>query len=196
MKRNGQMVSAQRSLKPTAFQASLKFTKILRYIATANINSQVSAQNLAAILMAATSATTGFSLVGAIRLNKIEAWTPAIPGANVSLEYTQETTTFIGSPSVIVSDTCTSSTFPAYVALRPPKNSLSGFWVSGNATSTGHMVDIVCSENTVIDFHVDLVLLDQSTVGQSVTSTGTVAGVLYMKLLCGGTLAPVSFPGY
>lgn len=189
-------MTPSRSLKPTAFQASFRFSKVLRYEAMADINSSVSAQNFAAIIMAATSSTTGFSLVGAIRIKKIEAWSPATPGANVSLEYTQETTTFIGSPSIIVSDTCVGSTFPAYVVLKPPKNSLSGFWISGNATSTGHVVDIVCSENTIIDFHVELVMLDQTTVGQSVTSTGTTAGVLYQKILCGGNLSPVAFPGY
>jgi hypothetical protein len=135
--------------------------------------------------------------VGAIVLHRIEIWGPAVPGNFVSLEFTQETTTFIGSPSIIYSDTSVSSTYPAYCDIRPPPNSLSGFFVSGNATSTGHMVDLAFNASEcVMDLHVTVTMLDQTTVGQAVTGSGLTAGVMYQKILAGGSLIPVSFPGY
>jgi len=189
-------MASNKSLKPPPFQASISFSKVFRFQAQAAQNSFVTAQDMALLLSVAISATTGISLVGAVKIKKIEAWTEAAPGASVDLEFTQETTTFIGSPSKIFSDTCQSSTFPGYVSIKPPNNSLSGFWISGNATSTGHVVDITCSALTVIDFHLEIVLLDQSTVGQATTGAGMSNGVLYMRKLCGANLVPVSYPGY
>lgn len=185
-----------KSLKPPAFKASIQFTKVVRYQAQAALDGSITAENLATILTVATAATTGASIVGAIRLNQIEMWSPASQGASVSCEFTQESTTFIGSPSSIKSDTAQGTAFPAYISMKPPKNSLSGFWISGAATSSSPVITLTCSEDSIIDLHVTIVLLDQTVVGQTTTGAGMTAGVLYWKNLIGAQLIPVAAPGY
>jgi len=188
------MIVNQRVIIPP-FTASYKVTKTLRYVCTAATSGSITAQNLAAILTVATSATTGFSVVGAILLHSAEIWSESAPGAQVLLEISQETTTFIGSPSVLRQDIST-GLYPAYVKIKPPKNSLSGFWISGNATSTGTVLTVNASGNSVLDLKVTLVFLDQSVVGQATTGSGMTAGVMYQKNLIGGNFTPAGFPGY
>jgi hypothetical protein len=188
-----------RIIKPPPFNASFRISKVLRYLASSGSSgsgTDVTAQNMAAIFNVAVSATTGFSLVGAIHLKRLEMWSPASPGATVSAEFHQGSTTFIGSPSVVVSDTSVGTAYPAYVSTKPPKNSLSGFCIDGNATSTGPVVTLTYPDDAVVDFHVDMVLLDSGVVGQSTTGAGMTAGVTYLKILGAGSLQPANYPGY
>jgi hypothetical protein len=123
-------------------------------------------------------------------------WSPPTTGANVAIEFAQESTTFIGSPSQIISDTCMSMTKPAHLKVKPPKNSLSGFWIAGGATSTASVMTIIASDNTVIDFVFDLHLVDQGfPVGQTRTVAGASVGALYLKTLLTGQLIPAFFAG-
>lgn len=182
---------------PPPFKASLAIKrKRIRYETTAAVDIDVSAQDLATLLGVALNATTIASIINAVQLRTVEIWSPPTTGANVAIEFAQENTTFIGSPSSLVSDTCMSMTKPAHIKVKPPKNSLSGFWIAGGATSTSPVVSIIASENSIIDFVFDLHLIDTGfPQGQTRTVAGATVGGLYLKTLGTGQLIPVSFPG-
>lgn len=185
---------------PQQISASWTMKKKVRFIATAAIsygggNNSIRAIDLAQLLYIATGATTAVSLLGSIRLNRIDMYSAANPSDDVSLEFAQETTTFIGSPSVRLADRCVSSAYPAHVGASPPKNSLSGFWISGSASSTGAVVSISASTNAIVDLDVSICLLD-TAVGQALTIVGGTAGTIAQRTLCGGLLAPVDFASF
>jgi len=181
-------------LVPPPFMASIVFGKTIRYTASVGIDAAIVIADLATLFVMATGTTTGFSIIGSTLLKKVEAWSPPTPGALVSLQFSQETTNSIGSPSRIKSDVCQSTAVPAYVKLKPPGNSLSGFYITGNATSTAHAIDVVLAEGSILDLHVAITLLDLAAPGQASTLSGATAGVMYARKLLSGDLIPVSFP--
>jgi len=173
--------------------------KTIRYNVTTAVNGVgISAQDLALILSLATSAAAATSLIGSIRLVKIRAWSPCTIGAQVAIEFHQTSTTFIGSPSILHSDICVSMALPARISCAPPENSLSGFWISGAATSTAAVIDVTGSVGSIFDFTFEVVMTGDSdnVVGQAWTPTGTaLLGTVYERILCGGNLNPVAFNG-
>lgn len=182
---------------PPPFKASLSIQrKRIRYQTTAAVDGSITASDLANILGVAVSTTSVQSIINAIHLRSVEMWSPPSTGANVAIEFAQENTTFIGSPSSLISDTCMSMTKPAHLKVRPPKNSLSGFWIAGGATSTSPVMTIIASDDTIIDFVFDLHLIDSGfPVGQARTVAAATLGQLYLKIFLTGQLIPVSFPG-
>jgi len=178
--------------------ASVVIKKTVRYISNNVFASSITANDLASILFVGTGTTTASSLVGSVEVERIRMWGPApTTGATtISCEFSQESTTFIGSPSILMTDTSVDSMHPAYLDLTPPKNSLSGFWISGAATSTATVITLSGPIDTVIDLHLKIVLIDQTNIGQSVTVTAVIDGVLYFKRLMGTILVPIAWPTY
>lgn len=184
-------------LFPPEIVATISFRKKVRYQASAGItNGAISAQDLARLYGFGVTTTSLASMLDAIHLVKVQIWSPAIIGAITALEFKQETTTFIGSPSKTISDICVSTAVPARVKAKPPPNSLSGFWIDGGATSTSSVINLTIAENSVVDFTFDFRFIDNgSDPGPIFTVSGAVVGVIYLRNLCSGDLVPVSFPG-
>lgn len=180
---------------PPQLRSTFICSKTVRFLANASVDSTIRAIDLADLLYVATSATTATSVIGGIRLKRLRVWSPAEVGAAINVEFVQNTTTFIGSPSIRFNDRCVSTAYPAYVECSPPENSLSGFWISGSATSTGSVVNLDLSDGSVVDLSLEIVLLD-SEAGQALTIAGGVPGTLALKTLCGGTLVPDNFPTF
>jgi len=180
--------------------ASVVVQKVVRYQAGgSSFSGSVTAQDLAQLFFVGATTTTAFSLIGGIELTRIRMWGPSPnPGevSTVSCEFDQDSTTFIGSPSIIKTDTSVTSMAAAYIDMVPPKNSLSGFWISGSATSGASVFSVEGPEMTIIDLHVNMTLLDSGTVGQAVSVTAVVPGVLYFKKLPGFSGTAVLWPPY
>jgi len=183
------------------FFPTIQFTRTNRYSATAASNGvAITAIDLAQSIFVGTSDTTAVSLVGSVEVKKVTIWGP-VPAAGsvstVSAEFTQETTTFIGSPSKIFSDTSLDMTHTPFVVMKPPKNSLTGFWIAGGATSTAAVITLSIPANSIVDLKLAYTLLDQgSAPGQAVTVAAAVAGVLYFKSLQSNNLVAVNEPAY
>lgn len=198
-RRGGSTSSISRGPKtPPAFKPTISIRKKFRFLATATITDlSITAMDLAKFLSVGISTTAVVSLIDAIHLVKLQAWSPPVSGATVACEFKQENTTFIGSPSQTYSDTCLSTAFPAHLKARPPPNSLSGFWIAGQATSTASVITLTLAAGSIVDFTFDIRMIDDAnTPGNDFTTTATpVVGVIYLRNLCTGLLTPISFPG-
>jgi len=181
---------------------SICFGHCLRYTVTSAINnSSITANDLAELFFVATSATSGISLIGRVEIRKIEIRGPASTGgalSSISAELSQNQSTSLGSRSILRASSSLSMTSMPYILIRPRKNEVSGFNITGSATSTTvALVSMTLPVGSVFDLHVAITFIDQEITGQTVTVTsGLTAGTLYAKRLIGGALVPQGWPAY
>ncbi len=189
----------QRKNKGTTFPpqipASFALTKTIRFSCASAVNSGVQALDFAQMIYMITGTTTANSLLNAIKLNYVEIWSPATIPSTISIEFDQNNAGMSGSPSKVYTDTCVSTAIPAHLRVKPPKNSLSGFWIAGPTTSTNNIFTLVAPQNSIVDINVTFTLNDTSASGAARTIGSGTAGNLGIATLVSG-LIPVSFPTY
>jgi len=172
-------------------------TKRLRYQATAAGSTIVTTVNLQQLLAVVITSISGRSLIGGIRLTRIEMWGPmssSLSPVTVSTEYVQA---YGGSsttgPNKIYSDTSMGTT-GAYVNSKPPPGSLASLWIPDTSLNA---LKLVYPAGTIIDIHVKIVLASgQSYDTTSIVLSGALVGDIILVPLDGtGTanLVPVSY---
>jgi len=201
-KQRRQIAPLEPSVRIPPFNVSIVFGKTVRYtVTTAISNSSITANDLAEMIFVANSATTGTSLIGRVEIRKIEMWGPASSGgalSSISAELSQNQSTSLGSRSILKADSSLSMTTMPYIKIKPRKNEVSGFNITGSATSTTvALLSFTLPVGSVLDLHVAITLIDQEITGQTVTVTsGLTAGTMYFKRLVGGSLVPQGWPAY
>jgi len=152
----------------------------------------ISGQNLLNLLVVATSATASFRIWGAVRLKEIEMWSAgalgttgaSLPQNLIGVEWFGTTNSYMNSVKVTDSSM---GIKPAYLRVKPPKESSSDFWISqgGQSDTTTTLFAINGSIGAVVDVTMLVVLVDDEAASAGPTTTGMTAGTVYWGYLDG-----------
>lgn len=133
------------------------------------------------------------SIIGAVKLNKVEIVSPwsGTTATTCSVEWQSA-----NAPNIEYSDTTMSSAYYAKVSTSPPRNSLAGFWYNQGSTSELLMI-LNVPASSIVDVWIDFVLYDND-VGAAPTpvtvATATLGQTYYLSLdnATGHLLPPIS----
>jgi hypothetical protein len=152
-----------------------------RFTSTSGTGTGITPTSLlcAAGCIATVANTTVTSCFSAVKISKIEIWSPpSAQGQSVtcSVDWTGTGST----PNREYSDTSVSVATPAHVSTSPPPMSLASFW---QQTGTTQLCSIVAPTNSIIDVYLSLVFQDNDvTAATSTVATATVGFVYYLSL--------------
>jgi len=174
---------------PFVAQAIRQFK--VRCLATGNVNSNFSYNQLSAILgIIATSTTTSAFIAAVFRLKKVVVWGPVTTaGTSVTASLAwQNTSQDFESPPLKFSDTSISFDWPAFLNCSPPKGSLSDKWHGSGQTD--ELFALIAPTGSTVEFHFDWVLNDGQGVVAGPTIAGATTGVVYHNIV--NNLTPIS----
>ncbi len=124
------------------------------------------------------------------RLHSLEMWSPVVTnGTPITVSCELQV---VNAPNREWSDTAISTTMPAHIKVRPPKDSLLSMWRIG-ASSTPFLLN--CPTGTIVDLDVSFIMDDDSATLATVTVAAGTLGSYYYLALDGPTtnlLVPVS----
>jgi hypothetical protein len=187
--------AAQPMTRLPQLKSNIQVSHVYRFVSSTNPTklSITSASILGAIGVFVTSSTTAVPIAESFKISKLVVMT--VGGTNTSTVAVQwYAGANFASSTIEVSDSSLSTTVPAYVVTRPPKGSISSFWVNG--ADSVPMFEISGGEVTYIDLHVSYVLADASFTPPTITLTSSpTPGELYYLALDGPSsniLVPVS----
>jgi len=168
------------------YSGTLRFTKKLRFLTSANLSAQITRANLLNLFVYATTTSNSFRWLSSVRVVAVEAWgqDPAFAAAanEVSVEWESE-----DGPNVTVSSVTTSTT-PAYVKTRPPARSLAGFWADQGYDEATNLFMIVAPIGSTIDVTVELCAVQDAAGSAGPTSAAHLSvGSAYVLPLDGAT---------
>lgn len=197
-------VSLRPTARPIAFKPTIQIDHVFRFEATGgSVDENILYNDLASMWVVATGATTGFTLVAATRLRKLEVWGPmtsSLQPVTVSINWVASAAG-AASNSLLVSDTSMGSTTAAHVSTRPPRKSQSAQWQNNLPLGGGSGPDvcfhIIAPQYAVVDVHVSFQLISTGVVGNAITIAAATSGVNYSHVLdSSGSkfLTPVSYP--
>lgn len=134
----------------------------------------------------AVSTTAARRLFSAIRVRKVELWgapvSSSTPTGN-SVSIRDLSITPNGGSQALVSDTHLGADRPSHVVWRPRQGSMASEWLP--STSTAALLNVLCSQGSILDIEFDAVIgaqpsLVNSAVGAAITS---VLGEIYVRAL-------------
>jgi hypothetical protein len=143
----------------------------------------------------ALTATLGVYWMSQFRLDKVEAWAtpPAVADVvSISLKWADSplaASVGIAGPPVVVEDSSASTSVPAHIVLKPPRNSLFQNWFGPNATPSMLLFtqqSTAGNANAVIDFHFSFIIDDIGT-APTFAISGASVGAHYHKVVTGTT---------
>lgn len=135
--------------------------------------------------------TTAARVIGAIKLNQIEMWSPPVSDEvkSVSVEWSGQR-----SPSTLKSDSAMSIQ-PAHLVSGPPKDSLASFWSINGTDESDVLCKLEIPEDGILDVMVSIRLIDReaTTAGEAPTAASTPGQVVYNYLdgFASAKLSPV-----
>jgi hypothetical protein len=168
------------------------FTQTMRFSASsATGNLGVSRGDLLNMLVLGVSTSTGYSILECIKLNYMDIYLPPASATN-STNMVLTWLSTLGQNKVVALTTL-GTALPAYVRVRPPKDSFAGLWSSNQTTTGGYNTENLFSFATatgmVVDVNVSFCLQNQYGAAYTPlvqTSTRAIsAGVLYTAALDG-----------
>jgi len=181
--------------KPPQYVSQPIMRRKMRYVASGVQSSfAVTARKLALSLgtVCATSNTTVWGFVGAVRIRSIQMWVgTATSGtqANCLVNFlSSQATSGIASMNKEVGDDTINASELAYISARPPAGTQASFWQT--AASTDTLCLLTCSANCVMDIEMDYILSDNENVGMAqytITSGTAVVGNVYYINLSGSS---------
>jgi len=183
--------------QPPQLKTNVELHHTYRFRANSSFSGQITTSQIVGSLGAVCSVanTTVVALGASFKITRIEMWAPpASQGTDVTVSC--EWVSFGNTVTREVSDTSMSTSIPAHISAKPPRNSLVSFWQLSNA-GTGFF-NLVAPVGTVIDLSVSWIMQDQDLATLSITiAAGTLGKVYYLPLdhpTAGGTgvLQPVS----
>lgn len=169
--------------QPSRFQPTVFARHTFRFRCTATLTSATAITRKALLdlmstnVVAAGGANSYSRIFSAIRLREIRAWTdtPALGSApsSISVEWAA-----LYTPSNIIQ--CTSSGSNAgFIRTRPPKNSSCGWWSLVNQNETEGLFGISCTTGAIIEYDVDIMLVDDEGVTFAANTGAGVLGTVY-----------------
>ncbi len=133
--------------------------------------------------------TTFVPFCNSFKLKSIEVWSPLVT-AGTPTTCSVEWTGTNNSPNVEVTDTTVTSTFPAHLKTKPPRNSLASFWQVGSANQ---ICLLTAPTGSIIDVVISYVMNDNET--NSITipvAVGVLGKVYYLGLCNNASASPVA----
>jgi hypothetical protein len=136
---------------------------------------------LSSYILTAGVSNTGYRLLNGFKLNRIEIY--SMPSTTTSTTVALEWLSNYG-PSTEVSDTSTSSAYPAHLITSPPLQSLASFWSMAGSNESEQLFIVTAPLGSIIDIYGEMVLVDGTGTTVTGITTGT-ANNLYTSVLDG-----------
>ncbi len=176
---------------PTIGNQLLTVNKLMRFTASSAFDANITFLDLLDTWLVAATATTGYDLFQAVKVNSVEVWAlPTIGQAStVAVQFGSLSTGFVGDRSV---HTDTSMGIePAHVIARPNKKSLaSQFQVGNNVVA----FTLTCPAGSVIDVNLTFKSSLQYSLAAQGSLSGATAGYQYFRGLDGEVKASTVLP--
>jgi hypothetical protein len=157
----------------------------MRYIANAGIaNEDITARCLLNLVLASNTATTlAINVYEAVKINLISLYHVPSSTANFGAVTEELILNWRGerSPDVRISDRGTLS-HPACIKSRPPKESLSSFWITNQSNLDNVLFNLTMPQFAIIDIALSLTIGDGTTRSVTLSAVGTDTGIVYAAL--------------
>jgi hypothetical protein len=170
-----------------------------RYIASQSVSDLITIGDLLNQFLVATSATTGYSYAGMVRIKKVRVLSPlTTQGTSITITLKPEgSDTTLNNFNTVREqylDTSTSIDVPAYLALTPSKDTPFGSWHKNvNVNTTGPLLLVNCPSGTTLDLLLEYIERSSSVVTPTYAKaiTGANVGVIYATSICNGKFLPL-----
>jgi hypothetical protein len=156
---------------------------------------------MSALGVVATNSSTAYAIASFYRIRSIEMWgdTADSTGTSNSVEVIWYPVSAIGKPNIFT-DTSNSSAVSPHLFCKPPKNTLSGDWLHGQANYGTVIFSLTFPAATVVDIHLEFIM--ETRYGGNTSNASFVAGNslttgnTYWSCLdgAGGKLIPINLP--
>ncbi len=193
------VVASQRksSEHPLQITTSMRLHHVFRYRNTgATTPISVSFDDLLEQWEVAITSTQMARLFNAVRVRKVEIWSPMasdLVPVTCTLDWAGTTIGASGN-NLKVSDTSMGSNMPAHISARAPPTALAADW---QATGGGTAFTIATPSNSIIDLHVSYGVIDDGTAAGGTAAVGATVGANYFRPLnvSGAALiVPLGYP--
>jgi hypothetical protein len=170
-------------IKPPQHDACVVIKKRFRFKAIVALSEQQILQTyLLDMLAMPINANAAYRLAATARIRAIEVWgfnPTSGPPAEVAVEFNSATAN-IASSNKRYSDISVSSAYPAHIRAVPDRDAAASKWFAG----TSNIAKISCPIGSIIDFEMDLVLVNgEAAVATRVISAGVAGTVMVVDLV-------------
>jgi hypothetical protein len=159
-------VAISRRMNPPPFKSNIIGRHTFRFVSTNGLATDITAiSTLFAVGGLAYPAGQFVGWAESVKVHSIQIWTPYSTGSspiNNTCSVKWNADTFL-VPNVEVSDTTTSSAFPAYINAVPPPRSLAAEWMNtaSFADDSAIYATVIAPNNSIIDVDLSYVLYDE-----------------------------------
>jgi len=177
-------------LKPPQLESNIRLTHKFRFTATA----AATGSSINGLCLSGVAGVIGIfintdvqPIAQAFRLKRVSIWSPpAAQGSNATaaVEFVGGATGLYGNREF--SDTSVSTSQPAYVSCRPPKDSAASMW-QDPTVANNILFNITCGAGSIVDVEMDYILTDLNGSNVTLLSAATAAlGRMYYLALDNG----------
>jgi len=181
---------------PPKYKSQIVRNWLVRCDVTANaaVQTLTAAQLGSLVGIIATSATTSVFLSDSFRLKRVSMWSwTGTPGTTVDimLKYTDSgNSAGQGGPPCVEMDSSASADSPAYVTLRPPKDSVQNLWQDCAAGNTAPILSYLSPQLAIMDLEFQFIVDDIGVTVAGPAIAGATLGTIYHHSIA--TLLPVT----
>lgn len=157
---------------PPAHNAAVVVNHTFRFQSMSGTAGTISLQSLLAACGSVTTVlnTQGTKIADTVKINSIKVWSEAVVGNKITLAWESNSSLF--TRPVIHSDTCTSTSQPAHIFARPPKNELFSDWICASSVAADTNVAIITTApGSIVDVNLSFQLYSGSSNVTSSTVT-------------------------
>jgi len=162
--------------------------------ASASVQTLTAAQLGSVVGLIATSATTSVFMSDSFRLNRATMWSwtgTAGTTVDVMLKFTDTgNAAGQGGPPCVTMDSSASMDRPAYVTLKPPRNSSQNLWQDCSASNTAPMLSYLSPQLAIMDLDFSFIIDDIGVTVSGPAIGGATLGTIYHHSVA--TLLPVT----
>ncbi len=166
---------------PQVLKISLTKSHTFRFKASSATATSLTTTTLGDMLIMAATATTGYQLMNAFRLRKVEIWGPMasdLVPVTVSCDFTGSSAQAVGN-SVKITDTSIGSMSAAHIVAIPPSDSTASFWQDSSSGLT--LCSLEYPTNSIVDISLEWTFRDSAVPSAVVTIAGATAGCIYVR---------------
>jgi hypothetical protein len=162
---------------PQSIPTTIHCRHLFRFIATASGTTVMTNWGLTTLLSVCyTANTSARGLFYAVRIKYVEIWSPVSAIGSTASAAIRYSGGLLGS-DINFSDTTMNVSEPAHVRASPPPRSQASFWMNNDDAVTP-LCTIGYTASSVVDVHVDLILVNTSQTIVTAITSGT-DGYLY-----------------
>ena len=171
---------------PTRVITANIYRYMRRYAATANVLSAITIFDIFRSFIMAATTTLGYTPWKAIKLVKLEIWSPVTTqGTPVTViikpNITETSTNSYGDLQEVYEDTSMTFDWPAYIKLSPKKIHPSGSWHNSSNTDA-NLITVIAPIGSILDLYFEAIPnLTEAPNGFTQTLSGAVVGEVYAR---------------